>query len=129
MLKGGQAIIGGKIENIGDKELSELSVELELRARKSGSTEMRTVNVEPKNLAPGDQGSYSLTVSNREWSNVRIRRIRSAGHDEEVAFKSEVGQRRPPERIPENKKVIVVSPPRQKGDEFINTPDTAVAVP
>ncbi len=60
MLKGSQTVIGGTLLNISQETLSDLSVELELRTRKGGQAETRAVAVEPKDLAPQQQGRYSI---------------------------------------------------------------------
>lgn len=129
MLKGSQAVIAGTVQNIGGSSLENLTIELELKRHKDGTSEKRTVAVEPQSLAPEEKGRYSLTVS-REWNSARILYLRSAGRAEHVAFKSERGALRPPERLPDNRtKVVVIPRPKSQGEEFINTPETAVPVP
>jgi hypothetical protein len=121
-LKGPQAIVGGTVQNITGERLEALTVELELKRRKGGETETRDVRLEPQDLAPGEEGRYSLSVLAREWSGVRVLRLRSGTRAADVAFKSEVGARRPLERTPAGK-VVIVPRPKSKGDDFINTPD------
>lgn len=126
------ALLGGVVKNIGGEKLEKLSVEFELRRRVDGSLERREVAVEPGDLAPGQEGKYSLKVLSNEWSGSRVVRLRSGMRPQDVAFKSFPGAKRPPERLPEAK-VTVVKTPRQKskssGDEFINTPDNPIKVP
>jgi hypothetical protein len=131
MLKGSQTIIGGTLVNISQEPISNLSVELELRARKGGNVETRAVSVEPQNLAPNQQGRYSLKLATRDYSHARLLRIKSGSRADEVAFKSMPGAQRPPEVIkPEVKTTIVKQPPKRgNGEEFINTPDTPARVP
>ena len=128
MLKGPQAIIGGIIENASGEKLENLVVELELSGR-GGGREVRQVPLKPETLSPGEAGKYTLTVSNHDWAQSKILRIKSSSRAEEVAFISQPGARRPPERPPENKTVIIQRPPRPKGEEFLNTPDSAEPVP
>jgi hypothetical protein len=133
ILKKPHAILAGTVQNVGAERLENLSVELELKRRSDGGTEVRTVPVEPASLAPGEKGRYSLRVLSGEWSGSRLLRLRAAGRDADVAFKSAPGARRPPERIPDSRTINVTKEarPRQRsgGEEFINTPDTPVSVP
>ncbi len=131
MIKGSSAVLGGTIVNISKEKLTGLSVELELKRRKDGSSEMRTINVEPRDLEPEQQGRYSVSVPSGEYRESRVLHIKSDNHSGEVAFKTAPGAQRPPERIPQTGKTIIVkpSPSRGKGEEFINTPDNPVRVP
>lgn len=128
MLKGSQAVVGGKVQNVSGSKLVGLAVEIELKQRQGGKTETRTAQVQPQELAPGEEGRYSLTVS-REWNSARLLRLRSATRDSDIAYNSARGARRPPERIETKTKVIVVPRPKPKGEEFINTPDNPEHVP
>lgn len=130
MIKGSQALIGGTLHNISTERLSDLRVEIELKRRKDGSSEIRTLPVEPNSLAPDGQGRYSLTISSKEYRESRLLHIKSGASAEMVAFKNAPGAQRPPER-PQTGKTIVIKPSPKKGngEEFINTPDSPIAVP
>lgn len=130
-LRGSDALITGTIRNISDKKLEDLSLEMELKRRSATATERRKIEVDPADLAPGEEGRYSLSLRSAEWSGARVLSLNSAGRNEAIAFKSAVGARRQPERLPQNSPKVVVTPPRprQKGEEFINTPDTPVRIP
>lgn len=129
-LKGSDALITGTIRNISDKRLEELSVEMELKRRTAQATERRQINVEPTSLDPGAEGRYSLSLRSSEWSGARVLSLNSARRPETIAFKSAVGARRQPERLPQGSpKIVVVPRPRQKGEEFINTPDNPTRIP
>jgi hypothetical protein len=130
-LKGSQAVISGTIRNISERRLEGLSLEMELKRRDNPqAAERRKVNVAPADLAPGEEGRYSLSLPSSEWSGARVLNLNSVGRAEAIAFKSAVGARRPPERLPQGSpKVIVVPRPRPKGEEFINTPDDPIRVP
>ena len=128
MLKGSQAIIGGTVQNTSETKFEGLAVDIELKRRQDGATETRRAEVKPQNLAPGEQGRYSLSVS-REWSSARLLRLYNAERGTEIAYVSERGALRPPERIENKTKVVVIPRPRPKGEEFINTPETADRVP
>lgn len=131
MLRKPHAILGGTVKNVGTEKLENLSLEMELTRRSDGGAERREVTVEPRELAPGESGKYSLKVLSDEWSGSRIVRLRSAPGQREVAFKTLLGARRPPEKNPSVTRVVQDSRPRttSKGEEFINTPDTATSVP
>jgi hypothetical protein len=129
-LKGSDALISGTIRNISDKKLQDLSVEMELKRRTGQSTERRRINVEPATLDPGAEGRYTLSLRASEWSGARVLSLDSAGRPETIAFKSAVGARRPAERLPQGSpKIVVVPRPKQKGEEFINTPDNPTRIP
>lgn len=130
-LKGSHALITGTIRNISDKRLEALSLEMELKRRgNSQAVERRKVQVEPADLAPGEEGRYTLSLVSSEWSGARVLNLNSEGRTEAIAFKSAVGARRPPERLPQgNPKIVVVPRPRPKGEEFINTPDNPTRIP
>ena len=131
MLAKPYAIIGGTVSNRGSEKLEKLSVEIELRRRVGGSVERREASVEPSDLAPGEEGKYSLKVLSDEWSGSRVVALRSGASRREVAFNILPGAKRPPEKFPETK--ATAPAPRQKsrsnGNEFINTPDNPIKVP
>jgi hypothetical protein len=124
LLKGSQAVVGGTIRNISNQELTDLIVELELTGRGGSGKTLKEVQVKPISISPGGDGSYSLTISNRDWSTSKIVRIRSRAEAAELAFITQPGARRPPERTPEGR-VNIVQRPKPKGEEFINSPDDA----
>ena len=126
------AIVGGTVQNIGASRLENLSVELELKRRGDGGTETREVSVVPGNLSPGEEGKYTLKLLSEEWSGSRLLRVRGGSRGEELAFKTAPGARRPPEKLPQPPPVnrVVERPrPKPRGEEFINTPETAEPVP
>jgi hypothetical protein len=130
MLKGSQAIIGGTIQNISGSKLSNVTVELELKRRRDGKSETRTVALAPSDLDPNQQGRYALTVPLHEYRESRVQRISSGQPTTDIPFKILPGAERPDEHLP-TKQTITVKPPskRGNGEEFINTPDTPVKVP
>ncbi|HEV2860139.1 MAG TPA: hypothetical protein VGX48_03965 [Pyrinomonadaceae bacterium] len=131
MLRKPYAVLGGSVQNVGKERLSGLVVEMELRRRSDGSTERREIAVQPADLAPGEQGKYSLKVLSNDWASFRVARLKSGARTEEVAYQLLPGAKRPPERTPDGKEIIVKSPSKTGpgGEEFINTPDTATRVP
>ena len=131
MLRKPHAVLGGTVKNVGKEKLENLSLEIELTRRADGSAERREVSVVPRELAPGESGKYSLKVLSDEWSGSRIIRLQSGPGLREVAFKTLPGARRPPEKNASVTRVVQDSRPRpaSRGEEFINTPDTATSVP
>lgn len=130
LLKDSQAIIGGRVQNISGAALEDLSVEVELTSRSDGTTEIRNLPVIPASLSPHEEGRYSIAVRSRDWIRARLLKLKSGARQEEVAYKSQVGAKRPPERVPQSRTTAVVAPrPRNSGEEFLNTPETAISVP
>jgi hypothetical protein len=127
--KGPQALIGGTVHNVSGENLTNLSVEIELSHRKDAGTEVRVLDVEPKELAPDQKGRYSLTLTG-DYRSFKLLRIKSGPDSEEIGFKPAQGKERPRESPPETKTVIVNRPgPPKQGEEFINTPDNPSRVP
>jgi hypothetical protein len=131
MLKGGQATISGTVVNISPENMTDISIELELRRRCGSGTEVRDLPLSPKDLTPEQQGRYALTVQTRDFSNARLLRIKSGARPSDIVFKSAPGAQRPPERPPQtNRTVVIPRPTPRKGEEeFINTPDNPARVP
>ena len=128
MMKGSQTIIGGTVQNISSEQLSDLSVEINLTKRKDGFTETKIVPVDPHDLAPGEQGRYSFTITAQDYSAARVLGLKNGSLRAQIPFKTLPGAQRPLEKTPEGK-TIVVSRPRPRGEEFINTPDNPAKVP
>ena len=127
--KGPEALIGGTIHNISGENLTNLSVEIELSHRKDAGTEVRALQVEPKELAPDQKGRYSMTLTG-DYRSFKLLRIKSGPDSEEIGFKPAQGKERPTERPPETRTIIVNRPaPSKQGEEFINTPDNPSKVP
>ena len=95
IIKGTQAIVGGTVRNISREPLAELSVELELKRRSDGGTEIRKVSLKPQNLAPGEEGKYYLTLPRQEFSGAQVKHLRSDARPALIVFKSAPGARRP----------------------------------
>jgi hypothetical protein len=125
--KGPEAIIGGTVHNISGENLTNLSVEIELSHRKDAGTEVRALDVEPKELAPDQKGRYTLALTG-DYRSFKLLRIKADA--DEIGFKAAPGAQRPPERAPEHRTIIVERPSQPKqGEEFINTPDNPSKVP
>lgn len=127
--KGPQALISGTVHNISGENLSNLYVEMELSHRKDAGTEVRSMEVEPKELAPDQKGRYQLTLTG-DYRSIKLLRIKSGPDSNEIGFKTAPGTPRPVERPPEPKTIIVTRPSSPKqGEEFINTPDDPARIP
>ncbi|HEX8493290.1 MAG TPA: hypothetical protein VF658_10650 [Pyrinomonadaceae bacterium] len=132
IIKGSQAVVGGKVRNISREPLNDLSLELELKRRSDNSTEIRKVALQPNHLAPGEEGKYSITIARHEFSGAQVKHLKSAVRSTLIVFKTAPGARRPRELPPEppTRTIITERPsPRPTGEEFINTPDTPTKVP
>lgn len=127
--KGPQALIGGTVHNISNEALSNLSVEVELTRRKDASIEVRSLEVEPKELAPDQKGRYSLTLTG-DYRSIKLLHIKSGSDSNEIGFKTAPGAPRPVEHPPETTRTIIVNRPATKqGEEFINSPDNPAKIP
>ncbi len=127
MLKSGRTIIGGSIKNISGEKLGGLSVELELRRRRDGSPEQRSVVLEPPQLEPEQEGRYSLTLSSHDYGSVRLVGLRGGPDSQLLGYTSAPGQKRPPERL--EPKVITTQRRPTGNGEFINSPEHPTRVP
>lgn len=128
MLKGSQTIIGGTVQNISGEPLSDLSVEIDLKKRKDGFSDIKVIPLEPHDLAPGEQGRYSVGIVAQDYSTARIMGLKSARLQAQIPFKTLPGAQRPPEKPPAGR-TITVSKPRRPGDGFLNTPDNPARIP
>jgi hypothetical protein len=128
--KGSQAIVSGTVRNISNENLTNLTVEVELTHRKDGSTEVRSLDLEPKDLAPAQESRYSLSLTG-DYRSIKLLRFKSGPQAEEIGFKTAPGAKRPVERAPETTRTIIIERPSapKKGEEFINTPDNPARVP
>jgi hypothetical protein len=121
----GSTTVGGVVKNISERELSGVSIALELH-RRAGGSEQKLVSVAPVNLQPNQEGAYSLRLSASEYGSVKFLGVRADPQSEAIAYTSAPGKKRALERL--EPKVIVVKRPGKPGD-FINTPDNPTKVP
>jgi hypothetical protein len=129
--KGPQALIGGTVHNISNEKLSNLSLEIELSHRKDPGTEVRTLEVEPRDLAPDEKGRYSLTLTG-DYRSFKLLHVKSGPASEAIGFKPAPGAPRPAEQAPQTTKTVIVnrpSAPKKGEEEFINTPDNPSRIP
>jgi hypothetical protein len=126
-LEKGVTTIGGTVKNISKRELSGLSVSLELRRRKDGKTEQASVPVEPMRLIPDQEGAYSLKLPAQTYGSIKMIGLKADPQATLIAYSSAPGKKRPPEKI-EPKTIIVGKRPVKDG-EFINTFENPTRVP
>jgi hypothetical protein len=127
LMQGSKTIVGGTVRNTSGERLGQVSVELELKRRKDGTTEKKLVALTPSQLEPGQEGRYSLELKAQEYGSARLVGLRVGPDSSPLAYTSAPGQKRPPERL--ESKTIIVHKPSSKGGEFLNSPDNPARVP
>lgn len=127
MLDKGVTTIGGVVKNISKRELSGLSVALELRRRKDGKTEHATVPVEPAKLNPDQEGAYSLKLPAQTYGSIKMIGLKADPEAKLISYSFSTGKKRPPEKL-EPKTIIVGKRPVKDG-EFINSFENPTRVP
>ncbi|MDQ3817796.1 MAG: FxLYD domain-containing protein [Acidobacteriota bacterium] len=127
--KGPQVTISGTVQNISNEKLSNVKVDIALTHKKENGSEPYTLAIDPQDLAPQESGRYSLTV-NGDYTGIKLLAVKSGPQSEEIGYKPAQGARRPLERPPETKTIIINRPSSPKqGEEFINTPDNPSKIP
>jgi len=127
LLNKGETIIGGTVKNTSDHALTGLSISMELRRRKDGSTEQTSVPVNPAQLEPQQEGTYALKLPVQTYASIRLVGLKADPQSSLLAFTSSPGKKRPPERL--EPKVVVVKPSSSRKGGFLNTPDNPTRVP
>ncbi|HSP62762.1 MAG TPA: hypothetical protein VLQ90_07265 [Pyrinomonadaceae bacterium] len=127
-MDGKKTLLGGTLHNISGEVLRNLSVELELRQRKGGGLETRTITPEQTELAPDAKARYGVELQFSDYSSARLVRIVGGDNHAQVPFKALPGTPRPPMESP-SAKTVIVNRPGSRGEEFINTPNTPGRVP
>jgi hypothetical protein len=119
-LEKGVTTIGGTVKNISERQLSGLSVSLELIHRKSGAAEQKSISLEPADLQPQQEAQYSLKVSAQQYGSIRFIGVRADPQSTLIACTTSPGKKRSLERL--EPRTVVVKKSGRPG-EFINTPD------
>lgn len=125
-LEKGFTVIGGVVKNTSDRELSGISVILELRRRKDGGLEEQALPVTPSSLQPQQEGVYSMKAPAQDFASIRLAGVKADPQSALIAYSSAQGKKRPPERF--EPRTIVLKRSGRPG-EFINTPDNPGRVP
>lgn len=127
VLKGDQTLIAGIVKNISNENLSGLSVDLELIRRKGATTDKTSVQVQPSQLAPQEEGRYSLPLRSADYTSVKLVGLREGATSTFLVYTATPGQKRPQEKA--ETKTIIVKRPSTGKDGFLNTPDNPGRVP
>ena len=118
--------LGGTVKNISNRELTGLSVALELIRRKDAGTEQRSVPLEPSAIQPEQEATYTLKISAQEYGSIRFIGVRADPQSTLIACTTSAGKKRPLERL--EPRTVVLKKGGRPG-EFINTPDNPGRVP
>jgi hypothetical protein len=127
LLQGGKTTIGGIVRNTSAEKLERLSVELELRRRRDGVIETRSVALTPAELESQQEGRYLLELKAQDYGSARLVALKAGPDSRPLPYATAQGQKRPPERL--EPKTIIVGKPSGKGGEFLNSPDSPARVP
>lgn len=127
MLDKGVTTIAGRVKNISKRELSGLSVALELHRRKDGKREQATVPVEPSKLSPDQEGAYSLKIPAQTYGSIKMIGLKADPEATLIAYSSSPGKKRPPEKL--EPKTIIIGKRTVKDGEIINTFENPTRVP
>lgn len=128
LLQGANTVLGGTVRNIGNAKLGGLSVELELKRRKSDTVERKQVPLTPADLETSQEGSYSLQLKAQDYISARVVALRTGSQDAVVPYTLAHGDKRPPEKL-ESKTIKIDKPAPGKRSEFLNSPDNPARVP
>ena len=128
LIKGDQTILGGSVRNISAENLSNLAVDLELTRRKDGGSQKIAVPVEPAQLAPQQEGRYSLQVRSADYITVKLAGLKGGANPALLAYVAAPGQKRPLEKL-ESKTIMVNRPGTGAKGGFLNSPDNPGRVP
>jgi hypothetical protein len=99
---------------------------MELKRRKDGVIEKKSVPVDPGLLESQQEGRYSLEIRAQDYSYARLVALKVGPNSSPLPYTTAQGQKRPPERL-EPKTVIVGK--SGKSGEFLNSPDNPARVP
>lgn len=130
MIEGKKTTLGGAIRNLSNETLSNIAVELQLRRREGGGVELRAIEAEARELAPGATTRYSVQVATQDYITATFLRVVGGSDRAAIPFRAQPGNERPPMDAPASKTVVVGDKARPSGkDEFINTPNNPGRVP
>lgn len=126
LIQGSNTLLGGTVRNISNDKLNSLSVELELKRRKDGTTEKKLVAVNPADIDPAQEGRYSLQLRAQEYASAKVIALHT-GTEATLPYTLAQGDKRPLERL--DSKTVIVDKPPGKRSEFLNSPDNPARVP
>lgn len=133
-VRAGQAVIGGSVRNVSNETIENINLRLKLENRVTAETKFENLELKPSTLAPQSEATYGLKLPVGQWNAISVQQITASGNDNSQAllsFRTGQGKLRPIEAAPSGKTKIVVVERRLKpknGEEFINTPETAISI-
>jgi len=127
MTKGDQTLVGGTVKNISTENLNSVSVDLELIRRKGSATDKAQAQVQPSQLAPQEEGHYTLSLRSTDYSSVKLVALKAGAPSLALVYVTAPGQKRPAEKV--EAKTIIVKRPTTPNNGFLNTPDNPSRVP
>jgi len=128
LLQGSNTVLAGTVRNISNGKLSALSVELELKQRRSDTVERKQVPLTPADLDPSQEGRYSIQLKAQDYISAKVVALRTGSQDAVVPYTIGQGDKRPPEK-PDSKTIKIDKPAPGKRSEFLNSPDNPARVP
>ena len=128
LTKGEQTLVGGMVKNVSGETLRNLGVDLDLVRRKDSGTQRTVAKVEPAELAPNQEGRYSLQLRSADYISVKLVGLRSGTNPAMVTFVAAPGLKRPFEKL-EPKTIIVTRRAGAGKGGFLNSPDDPGRVP
>jgi hypothetical protein len=128
LLQGANTVLGGTVRNIGNEKLAGLSVELELKRRKSDTTERKLIPLNPADLDASQEGRYSLQLKAQDYMSAKVVALHTGPQEAVVPYTLAQGAKRPPEKL-ESKTVKIDKTAPGKRSEFLNSPDNPARVP
>lgn len=126
--QGKKSVLSGTIHNISNQTLSNVAVELQLRRRAGGGTEVRVVTPESSELAPDARTQYRLELPVQDYVSATFSRVLTGDAHVAIAFKAVPGAERPPLPSPPAR-TIVVGRPAPRDGEFLNSEKNPARVP
>jgi hypothetical protein len=127
LLQGSNTVLGGTVRNIGNGKLDAVSVELELKRRKTDTLERKQVALTPADLDASQEGSYSLQLMAQDYISAKVVALHS-GSQPSVPYTLAQGGKRPLEKL-ESKTIKIDKAAPGKRSEFLNSPDNPARVP
>jgi hypothetical protein len=128
LLQGTNTVLGGSVRNISNGKLSALSVELELKRRRSDTTERKQVPLTPADLDTSQEGRYSLQLKAQDYISAKVVALHTGSENAVVPYTLAQGDKRPQEKL-ETKTIKIDKSAPGKRSEFLNSPDNPARVP
>jgi hypothetical protein len=128
LLQGTNTVLGGSVRNISNGKLGALSVELELKRRRSDTTERKQVPLTPADLDTSQVGRYSLQLKAQDYVSAKVVALHTGSENAVIPYTLAQGDKRPQEKL-ESKTIKIDKSAPGKRSEFLNSPDNPARVP